>query len=138
LRFDHWRFRLSVPEGLAGDARRAALERAVTRWYQARATERLTARVNRWAAIAGYAPTATLVRSQRQRWGSCGADGTLRFNWRIIMAPPALIDYVVVHELVHLRTRNHSAEFWAGVRDLLPDYRLRRALLREVGPGLTL
>lgn len=138
VRFDHWSFQITAPDGLAGDARRTALERAVSRWYQARAAERLEERVNRWAAVGGYAPAAVLVRSPRQRWGSCAADGTLRFNWRIIMAPPALIDYVVVHELVHLRIRNHSAEFWAGVAALMPDYKSRRAQLKELGPSLAL
>jgi predicted metal-dependent hydrolase len=79
-----------------------------------------------------------LIRAQRQRWGSCGPDGTLRFNWRILMAPPTLIDYVVVHELAHLRYKHHDSAFWAEVSRLLPDYQLRRARLKEVGPRLSL
>jgi predicted metal-dependent hydrolase len=138
VRFNRGNFHLTVPDGVAGEARREALERALSLWYQARASARLRERVNRWAAIGGYHPPVVLIRSQRRRWGSCGADGTLRFNWRIIMAPPSLIDYVVVHELVHLRVRNHSAEFWAGVAQLMPDYKLRRAQLRELGASLAI
>lgn len=107
------------------------------RWYKARASERLLVRTEYWAQRAGYAPTAVLVRDQRQRWGSCSPDGTLRFNWRIVMAAPALIDYVVVHELAHLRQRTHSAAFWIEVARLIPDYLLRRSRLKEVGPTLT-
>lgn len=138
VRFDHWSFQITVPDDLERDERRSAIERAVTRWYQARAAERLGEQARRWGALSGCTPRAVLVRSQRQRWGSCGADGTLRLNWRIIMAPLALIDYVVVHELVHLRIRNHGSEFWTAVAGLMPDYRIRRARLKELGPHLTL
>lgn len=138
VKFDHWSFHVTTPRQLEGDHRRTAIERVVTAWYKTRAAERLAERVARWSALAGCAPAAVLVRSQRERWASCSPDGTLRFNWRIIMAPPALIDYVVVHELVHLRVRNHSPEFWAGVASLMPDYRIRRARLKELGPSLAL
>jgi len=138
VEFEHWSFRITVPAHLDGEERRAAIESAVVRWYRARAAERLGQRTERWTKLAGWAPSAVLVRDQRQRWGSCSPDGTLRFNWRIIMAPPALIDYVVVHELVHLRVRTHSAAFWTEVARLMPDYPIRRATLRELGPSLTL
>lgn len=138
VRFTHWRFEIMVPRGLAGEERRAAIRRGVTRWYRARALERLGERAAWWAAQAGYAPTGVLVRDQRQRWGSCAPDGTLRFNWRIVLAPPSLVDYVVVHELAHLRERNHGPGFWAEVGRHLPDYGLRRAQLKELGPQLTI
>ena len=136
--FDHWSFRVVAPSDLADEQRRARIEDALVRWYKEHASERLSARTEYWARRAGYAPTAVLVRDQRQRWGSCSPDGKLRFNWRIVMAPPALIDYVVVHELAHLRERTHSAAFWAEVARLMPDYRPRRSRLKEVGPTLTL
>jgi predicted metal-dependent hydrolase len=138
VRFTHWSFQIVEPEGLDEHKRRRAIERAIVQWYQARASERLRERVRCWAAVAGYSSPPVFIRSQRQRWGSCSADGTLRFNWRIVMAPPALIDYVMVHELAHLRVRNHSAEFWAILQRLMPDYERRRARLREVGPSLAL
>jgi predicted metal-dependent hydrolase len=86
----------------------------------------------------GCATPRVLTRDQRQRWGSCGPDGTLRFNWRIVMAEPTLIDYVVVHELLHIQIRNHSQEFWSAVAAVMPDYRVCRTRLREMGPYLTL
>ncbi len=136
--FDHWDFYVTAPARLEGEERRAAIERALTAWYKRRAAERLTERTERWAKLAGRVPTAVLIRDQRRRWASCGADGTLRFNWRIIMAPPALIDYVVVHELAHLRVRNHSAEFWAEVSRLMPDYKVRRSQLKTLGLSLAI
>jgi predicted metal-dependent hydrolase len=71
-----------------------------------------------------------------RRWGSCGKDGVVRIHWRIIQAPPALIDYVLVHELVHLSHRHHGRAFWAAVGRVIPDYEARRARLKEIGSGL--
>lgn len=138
VRFRHWEFHVTTPVRLAGEARREAVRRALVRWYRRRARERLAERVERWAAVAGYRPAGMLIREQRGRWGSANAAGLLRFNWRIAMAEPALMDYVIVHELAHLRARTHSPEFWAEVGRLMPDYGLRRARLREVGAGLVL
>lgn len=138
VRFDHWSFRVTVPAGLNGDERRPAIGKAITAWYRQRAQARLEARVERWAGIIGCPTPRVLTRDQRQRWGSCGPDGTLRFNWRIVMAEPALIDYVVVHELVHIRVRNHAQEFWSAVASVMPDFKVRRKRLREAGPYLAL
>ena len=79
-----------------------------------------------------------LIRDQQQRWGSCVPDGTLRFNWRVAMLQPELAEYVVVHELAHLKVSSHSAEYWALVSSLLPDAQERRRRLREAGKMLPL
>jgi predicted metal-dependent hydrolase len=136
--FAHGAFAVVAPASLSETERRAAIERAVVRWYIQRAAECLAERVAHWAALAAVAPTQVLVRDQRRRWGSCSPKGVLRFNWRLILAPPTLLDFVVVHELAHLRVRNHSAAFWAEVAKLLPDFKLRRAQLKELGPQLSL
>ncbi len=134
----HWRFDLQIPRALAGVERRTAIETAFRAWYRARAAVRLRARVSRFAPLLGVAPSAVLVRDERQRWGSCSPDGVLRFNWRIVMAPPALFDYVVIHELAHLRVRSHRAGYWAIVAQAAPDHRLRHERLRALGPSLDL
>ena len=77
-----------------------------------------------------------LIRDQRQRWGSYAPDGTLRFNWRVVMLEPDLVEYVVVHELSHLKISSHSAEYWAQVSSLLPDAQQRRQRLRVAGKML--
>ena len=76
------------------------------------------------------------IRDQRTRWGSCSARGTLSFNWRLALAPLPVLDYVVVHELCHLREPNHSRRFWALVESRRPGWREQRAWLREHGPEL--
>ena len=137
VQFAYWRFNIAIPSDLPNQCRREEIRTALERWYAERALERLGQRTERWAKSAGIAPEKVLVRNQRQRWGSCSPNGVLRFNWRIIMAPPRLIDYVVLHELVHLRIRKHSVEFWAELSRLMPDYQIRRVELKELGPRLT-
>ncbi len=136
VKFSHWSFQVVAPAGTTGEHRRRLIERGLSRWYRDRAEHRLSERVDRWSRLVGCSPATVLIRDQRRRWASCGLDGALRFNWRIVMAPPALIDYVVVHELVHLSTKHHSAAFWAEMLRLMPDYKLRRAQLRDLGPSL--
>lgn len=113
VRFDHWRFRITVPPDLNGDERYDAIRKPIIQWYRTRAAARLPDIVDRWRPRLGLTGTSrVLVRDQRTRWASCAPDGTLRFNWRTMMLKPALIEYVVVHELVHLIHRNHSKGFW--------------------------
>ena len=139
VRFDHWRFRVSVPRGLDDSARRESIRCAVVRWYQARAAERLEAGVERWWPRLGRgARSRVLVRDQRRRWGSCSFDGTLRFNWRVMMLAPDLIDYIIAHELAHLTRRDHSPAFWALLSTEIPDVEERRKRLREAGRTLPL
>ena len=122
------------PAAEGADAVRAAL----TAWYRERAGEVFRDVVAKWASTAGLTPKAVLVRDQRRRWGSCGPDGTLRLNWRLVMAEPTVIEYVVVHELVHLRHRHHRAAFWDEAARLLPDFRERRKRLLAAAVQLVL
>ena len=79
-----------------------------------------------------------MIRDQRQRWGSCAPDGTLRFNWRVMMLEPALVDYVIVHELAHLTVRSHSDDYWQLVIQVVPDAQERRRKLRAIGQSIPL
>ncbi|MBK7452806.1 MAG: M48 family metallopeptidase [Anaerolineales bacterium] len=78
------------------------------------------------------------ISSARTRWGSCSPDGTLNFTWRLVMAPLEVIDYVVIHELAHLRVKNHSSKFWDVVKAIDPQYKEKRKWLRENGGKLNL
>jgi predicted metal-dependent hydrolase len=98
-----------------------------------RAREAIDTAVRRWAPVVGRRPSRALVRNQKRLWGSCSRDGTLRFNWRLVLLDRSLLEYVVVHELAHLRVRNHQREFWSVVEAALPDFKERRARLRESG-----
>ena len=139
VRFDHWRFRVSVPEGLEGEERYQRIHRAVVGWYRARAAERLRTGVRHWwPRLGNGGEPRILIRDQRKRWGSCAPDGTLRFNWRVMMLEASLLEYVIVHELVHLSVKNHSDDFWRMLASVLPDVEQRRQRLREAGKSLPL
>ena len=138
VKLDQLGFSVHVPARLNGDDRAAAIRSAFVEWYRRRADEQLPVVVQRWIPRIGSSPTELLIRGQRRIWGSCAADGTIRLNWRIIMAEPTLIDYVVVHELLHLKVRNHSQDYWAEFALVMPDYLRRRQRLNEVGPYLTI
>ncbi len=108
---------------------------ALACWYEFHALERLPEIAARWATkldIALPSAAVRVVTGQTRRWGSC-ANGVLRFNWQIMQAPRALVEYVVAHEVVHLRHEDHSPAFWATLGRAMPDYDARRARLRELG-----
>lgn len=137
LRFDGSTFRASIPTGLADSERHEKVRLAFVDWYRDRASQYLPGVVDRWWPQLGRDGTPKiLIRNQRRRWGSCAADGTLRFNWRLMLLDPSLIDYVIVHELAHLTHMNHSPAFWELVCRTIPDAQDRRKRLREVSRTL--
>ena len=119
---------LKVPKGEPERVRSTLIA-----WYTQQAERRLKERVALYSVKLGVTPTCLFIRDQQKRWGSCNAKGELRFNWRIMMAPLSLVDYVVVHELVHLEHMNHSKAFWRRLREILPDYQARHAQLARSG-----
>lgn len=108
------------------------------RWYRAMARKILTERTRFYAQTFGLTYQKLRISSARTRWGSCSSRGTLSFTWRLVMAPLEVVDYVVVHELAHLRHPNHSAAFWAEVARMMPDYKTHRDWLKKNGRFLTL
>ena len=138
VKLEDWTFRIECPECLEGEERRTALREALMGWYWGRADETIGRSVECWQSRVGRKPARISLGDQKSLWGSCSSKGSLRFNWRIVMAPPALIDYVVVHELCHLVVANHSDRFWEQVARLMPDYSQRRLKLRKLEPLLTL
>jgi predicted metal-dependent hydrolase len=104
-----------------------------TRWYQKQARQVFTNRVEFFAQKNGFSYARIRLSSARTRWGSCSSKGTLSFTWRLVMAPPEVIDYVVLHELVHLQIKDHSAAFWARVQEYMPDFKKKRAWLKTNG-----
>lgn len=108
------------------------------KWYKTAARKVLTERVRFYAQKFGLKYQKIRISSARTRWGSCSSRGTLSFTWRLVMAPLEVVDYVVVHELAHLRQPNHSAAFWAEVAQMMPDYKIRRDWLKKNGRFLTL
>lgn len=98
-----------------------------------RAKEVIPARAAYFARRMGVTYGRITIREQKTRWGSCSQAGNLNFNWKLVLMPPEVLDYVVVHELAHRKEMNHSSRFWAVVEEELPDYRIRREELKELG-----
>lgn len=120
---------------LRRDERPRAEEHFVS-WYTHQALRWLSTRVARLAHRIDVQPQSVNVRRLGFRWGSCSPKGHLNFHWRTILLPPEMIDYIVVHELVHLRERRHSSEFWRRVERIIPDYMQRKNWLMVNGGKL--
>jgi predicted metal-dependent hydrolase len=128
---------------LNGDFRlaKAAVHKAPAvfeKWYRKQAFQVIAGRVQWYATKHGFQYTQIKITSARRRWGSCSASGTLSFAWRLVMAPVPVIDYVVVHELVHLQVRNHSKKFWGRVGVIMPDFKQKIEWLEKNGHLLNL
>jgi predicted metal-dependent hydrolase len=113
-------------------------EQAFIKWYKEQALQVFTERVNYYAALHGFSPKQVKVNSAKTRWGSCTSTGTINFTWRLVMAPLEVIDYVVLHELAHLKVKDHSARFWKLVQSICPDFKAKRKWLRDHGLTLSL
>ena len=108
------------------------VKRACVMIYRILAQKVLTPKVYEFGKKIPVEPSAVKINSARRRWGSCSSRNSINFSWRLMMLDEDLIDYVVVHELAHIKELNHSERFWAIVRDVLPDYKERKKKLREV------
>lgn len=120
---------IAVPDDARAGPRVKALLQVLARTH-------LAAAVDRYAEALGKQPAKLTLRDTRSRWGSCSSRGDLMFSWRLIMAPPEILDYVAAHEVAHLRHMDHSPRFWAQVEVLMPDWRPRRDWLRTKGVAL--
>lgn len=139
LDFEQEIFQIVLPEGEFDRFAYQQVSRAVMDWYIGQAETYLAQRMEHWRPRCGVGWDSRMeVKNHRSQWGSCAPDGTLRFNWRLMMLPPEVVDLVVVHELSHLRVRNHSPDFWKVVGEHIPDYRALRKRLRELEKTLTL
>lgn len=122
---------LLVPAGAAGVP-------ALERFYRRCARIEIAAKLDRACAVAGSSYSSLAIRNQRTRWASCSAKGAMSFNWRLLLAPEPVLDYVVWHEVCHLEVMDHSPRFWALVRGFCPDHREHAKWLRQRGSTLIL
>ena len=130
VRGDELHLWLNAPED--GEAVRAALKSTLA----ALALERIRQRIGVFQPVIGGEFGRVAVRDQRSRWGSCSSKHNLNFNWKLIMAPPQVLDYVVIHELSHLHEFNHPARFWRLVEGVMPDYEVWKKWLKNHGSEL--
>ena len=140
-------FRVSLTQQIYGcpsnsialpNAQRTAqnIQLALIDWYRNHAEKRLQEKTKRYAKLISVTPNAVGIKSFKSRWGSCHMNGDIVFNWKIIMAPNRIVDYVVVHELCHLKHHDHSPKFWQAVEKVIPDYKRCKEWLKENGRGL--
>jgi len=117
------------------DDRLSTLKKALDTWYREKAREVITKKVD---AFKGDRRVGKVyIKDQKTRWGSCSSRGNLSFNWRLVMAPPEVVDYIVVHEITHLERLDHSKRFWEKVAKRCPDYKEHNAWLKKHGAGLS-
>lgn len=116
----------------------APIKEAILVWYKNQAARKIGERVKYYNHKISKKPGKITIKEQQTRWGSCSSKGNLNFNWKTIMAPSPVLDYIVVHELCHLVHLNHSKDFWNLIASILPDYRERREWLKKNGFRLDL
>jgi len=127
---------VGIPYGFSPEQRALFIAKALETWFREQANQHLIERTAHYAARMRVTPASIGIKSYRSRWGSCHADGRIYFNWRMIMAPPFVVDYVVVHELCHLVHHNHSRDYWSLVESSMPEYRDAKCWLKQHGHGL--
>lgn len=129
---------VTVGRGGTKEQTREAVRAALRSWYREHAHAWIAEVAERYGSRLGVTYKATQIYEMRTRWGSGGGSGRLRFNWRTIMAPRRLVEYVVAHELCHVRHSHHSPAFWRMLGSVMPDYEQRRLELAYLGPRLDL
>jgi predicted metal-dependent hydrolase len=125
------RFLVEIDRQLDGERVKEIVKKGLINWYLERAHEKIPQRVKLYAHQIGTWPERVEIKDYKRQWGSCSHNGVIRLNWKIIMAPVTILDYVIVHELCHLIYPNHSARFWQKVQTIIPNYKKRRDKLKE-------
>lgn len=118
--------------------REQQIKRLVSRWYEQQALQLLTQKTLMLSSSLNLSCTQVTIKATRSKWGHCTSRGAIQYNWQILLAPEPIVDYLVVHEVSHLRHPNHSAEFWGLVASICPDFKQRRAWLKHQGSQLIL
>lgn len=127
---------VTLPESLEGTAIADVLSGTVAAWYRSEGARFLPGVADHLIRATGLQPAGVLVCTQRSRWGSCAADGTIRLSWRLMMLPEPLVEDVVLHELTHLQHKHHGPAFWAALEKLAPGARQRARELRRMSRAL--
>ncbi|KAA9023569.1 M48 family metallopeptidase [Niallia endozanthoxylica] len=138
LTFKQGRFITEIPTYLSELEKRNELRRLFKEWYVRQGNKKIEERLMIHCPKMELKPSKVVFKEQQKRWGTCTNEGAIYLNWRIMMAPMSVVDYVLVHELAHLRHMDHSTDYWKMVRSILPDYEQRKEWLRINGPLLSL
>lgn len=138
LSFYQGQFRVQLHADIPENQHRELLLPLYQDWVKHRGFAFTKDRMKKFTMILQQQPNTIVIKEQEQRWGSCTPAGNILLNWRIFLAPASVVDYVLVHELVHLKYMNHSHEYWDTVRMLLPDYEQKKEWLRIHGTTLNI
>ena len=120
-----------ISENLKEDEKKDTIKNILFNWYQQKAQRVVTQRIKMYSKLLNVKVKEVIVKAHKKRWGSCSNNGVLRFNWKIVMAPISVLDYVVIHELCHLKIKNHSKEFWKSLSLFIPDYKEKKNWLKQ-------
>ncbi|WP_240339814.1 M48 family metallopeptidase [Halobacillus ihumii] len=136
LQFKQGKFIAVVLQNWSQEQTNHFLEGEFIQWYRTHGTSKIKERADKYQAILGVQSNSISLRTQHKRWGTCTPSGDIYINWRLVMAPVKVMDYVIVHELVHLLVAEHNEHFWKTVQSILPDYQQRKEWLRVHGMEL--
>ncbi|MBO0562170.1 M48 family peptidase, partial [Clostridium botulinum] len=127
------KFIIYINSGILKDKREAIIKDNLEKFYKEQAINVLKERTDYYSNILKVAPKNIVIKNQKTLWGSCSSKGNINYNYKIVMAPLEILDYIVVHELCHLVHMNHSKDFWDLVEIVIPDWKKRRNWLKENG-----
>lgn len=125
-----------IPNEVPLEERQKFIKELLIKWYSQRFCEIVKNKIQKFSKQIGVKVNRIAIKNQKTRWGSCSKKGNINLNWRLVMSPCNIIDYVIVHELCHLKVMNHSKEFWDVVKSVIPDYTERRKWLKANGSTL--
>ena len=129
-------FNIYLPVGYEGEDNSELIRLTLTDWMKMQALKKVNSYIALHSDKYNLIPRYIKIKTQKSRWGSCGIHNDININWLLILAPPEVMEYVVVHELCHIKERNHSARFWQLVAVHIPDYQRQRNWLRQNGMSL--
>lgn len=129
---------IAIPQGISNEQKQEAIRGILEKWYKQKARSIFQEKLNAWSVVMGLKYNQFRLKEQKTRWGSCSSLGNINLNWRAVMAPESVIDYLVIHELSHLRYLNHSQDFWSFVARYCPEHGAKKKWLRVNGHTLIL
>lgn len=138
INFNGKRFEIFINDTYSENERKSLIENAFKKWYIKTAFEVIKDRLDYYCKITGLTYNTFRIKEQKTCWGSCSKKRNLNFNWKLIMSPQWILDYVILHEICHLRHLNHSKEYWAMVEIYMASYKKAQKWLKKNGTGLAL
>lgn len=136
--FEQGEFKLVLPTYLKGEAKREAAKDIILQLYKKMARNIFKERTEFYSKLIGVTVNRIFIKEQKTLWGSCSSKNNINYNWKLIMAPLEVLDYVVIHELCHIIHRNHSKDYWQEVEKYMPQYKEKLKWLKEYGSSLQL